>query len=75
MFQVTKDLSKYTTIDTALSVGGLDLRTQVARLKTMPDIVIATPGRLLDHLKNTPNFGIDGVEVSFKTPKNLHLYL
>ncbi|XP_064114332.1 probable ATP-dependent RNA helicase DDX27 [Macrobrachium nipponense] len=63
VFQVTKDLSKYTSIDTALSVGGLDLRTQVARLKTMPDIVIATPGRLLDHLKNTPNFGIDGVEI------------
>lgn len=63
VFQVTKDLSKYTNIDTALSVGGLDLRTQVARLKTMPDIVIATPGRLLDHLKNTPNFGIDGVEI------------
>lgn len=63
VFQVTKELSKYTSIDTALSVGGLDLRTQVARLKTMPDIVIATPGRLLDHLKNTPNFGIDGVEI------------
>ncbi|KAK7076091.1 putative ATP-dependent RNA helicase ddx27, partial [Halocaridina rubra] len=63
VFQVAKDLSKYTTIDIALSVGGLDLRTQVAVLTKMPDIVIATPGRLLDHLKNTPNFGIDGVEI------------
>lgn len=25
--------------------------------------MIATPGRLIDHLKNTPSFGLDSIEV------------
>jgi hypothetical protein len=43
--QVTKQLAQFTTIDVALSVGGLDLRLQEAALRKNPDIVIATPGR------------------------------
>ena len=45
MNQVTKQLAQFTTIDVALSVGGLDLRLQEAALRKNPDIVIATPGR------------------------------
>lgn len=63
VFQVSKELSKFSNIDIALSVGGLDLRTQEAMLKKVPDIVIATPGRLIDHLQNTPSFSIDDVEI------------
>ena len=37
-------------------VGGLDLKVQEKVLRGSPDIVIATPGRLIDHLKNTPSF-------------------
>ena len=47
----------------ALSVGGLDLRIQEAELRRNPDVVIATPGRLVDHIKNTPTFSLDTIEV------------
>lgn len=56
-------MAQFTTIDVALSVGGLDLRLQESQLRRNPDIVVATPGRLVDHLKNTPNFTLDTVEV------------
>ena len=46
-----------------LAVGGLNLRQQEQQLKTRPDIVIATPGRLIDHIRNSPSFSIDSLEV------------
>ena len=46
-----------------LAVGGLNLRQQEQELKKRPDIVIATPGRLIDHIRNSPSFSVDGVEI------------
>ena len=63
VFQVCKQLAQFTSIDVALSVGGLDLRIQEAELRRNPDVVIATPGRLVDHIKNTPTFTLETVEV------------
>merc|ERR1719412_2151193 len=63
VFQVSKQLCQFTTVDVALSVGGLDLRLQEAALRKNPDIVLATPGRLIDHIKNTPSFGLESIEV------------
>lgn len=45
VFQVCKQLAQFTSIDVALSVGGLDLRIQEAELRKNPDVVIATPGK------------------------------
>ena len=45
-----------------LAAGGLDSNSQEASLRTNPDIVVATPGRLIDHLSNVPNFTLSGVE-------------
>ncbi|KAF4524223.1 hypothetical protein B566_EDAN006471 [Ephemera danica] len=63
VYQVTKQLAQFTQVEVGLSVGGLDLKVQEAVLRKNPDIVIATPGRLIDHLKNTPTFTLDSIEV------------
>lgn len=65
VYQVTKQLTQFTTIQTGLAIGGLDLKTQETILRENPDIVIATPGRLIDHIKNTPSFSLDSIEVRF----------
>ncbi|ESX02673.1 hypothetical protein KL918_002558 [Ogataea parapolymorpha] len=46
-----------------LAVGGLNLRQQEQELKKRPDIVIATPGRLIDHIRNSVSFNVESVEV------------
>ena len=43
--------------------GGLDLKSQEAALRLGPDVVIATPGRLIDHVHNSPGFNLNSVEV------------
>ncbi|CAD5209313.1 unnamed protein product [Bursaphelenchus xylophilus] len=42
---------------------GLDLKSQEAALRLGLDIVVATPGRLIDHLHNSPSFSLIDVEV------------
>lgn len=62
-FDVSEKLALDTGIRVCLVVGGLSLQRQAAALKTRPDIVIATPGRLIDHLRNTQSVHLDDVEV------------
>ncbi|XP_069112674.1 probable ATP-dependent RNA helicase DDX27 [Argopecten irradians] len=63
VFTVAKQLAQYTQIQITLSTGGLDLKAQEAALRLNPDVVIATPGRLIDHLQNSPNFGLNSIEI------------
>lgn len=69
VYQVTKQLCQFTTIDVGLAIGGLDVKAQELVLRQNPDIVIATPGRLIDHIKNTPSFSLDSIEVSYNCLK------
>lgn len=43
-----RDLGKYTSFQTADIFGGVNINKQIQRLKRGVDIIIATPGRLLD---------------------------
>ncbi|SFV57163.1 ATP-dependent RNA helicase RhlE [hydrothermal vent metagenome] len=47
-----KNYAKYMQIKSDILVGGKDLQKQRARLKSGTEIVIATPGRLLEHIEN-----------------------
>lgn len=63
VYQVTKQLTQFSNIDIGLAIGGLDVKAQESVLRQNPDVVIATPGRLIDHIKNTPSFTLDSIEV------------
>jgi ATP-dependent RNA helicase DDX27 len=56
-------LSQFTKIQAALVVGGAkNVNAQAAELRARPDVVVATPGRLLDHVTNSPGVTLDDVE-------------
>ncbi|PWN28780.1 DEAD-domain-containing protein [Jaminaea rosea] len=42
----------------ACIVGGMDMMTQSIALSKRPHIIVATPGRLQDHLENTKGFNL-----------------
>lgn len=48
-------------LQTATIVGGLDMVTQAMALAKRPHVVVATPGRLVDHLENTKGFHLKTV--------------
>mmetsp|Transcript_1325 Transcript_1325/g.1761 ORF Transcript_1325/g.1761 Transcript_1325/m.1761 type:complete len:459 (-) Transcript_1325:253-1629(-) len=43
-------------------VGGIDMMSQAVALARKPHVVIATPGRLIDHLENTKGFSLRAVK-------------
>ncbi|VVC39249.1 RNA helicase, DEAD-box type, Q motif,Helicase, C-terminal,ATP-dependent RNA helicase DEAD-box, conserved [Cinara cedri] len=47
----------------AVIVGGMDMMAQSLMLAKKPHIIIATPGRLVDHLENTKGFGLRNLKV------------
>lgn len=52
-------LAEHTDIRAALVMGGLSLSQQAAELRQAPEIVVATPGRIIDHVMNTMAFELD----------------
>ncbi|KAA1090744.1 nucleolar DEAD-box protein required for synthesis of 60S ribosomal subunit [Puccinia graminis f. sp. tritici] len=63
VFQVGKLLARFTDLTFSLCVGGMDLRTQEAELRERPEIVIGTPGRVIDHIRNTRGFSLETLEI------------
>ncbi|KAJ6736407.1 RNA HELICASE [Salix viminalis] len=56
-------LAQFTDIRCCLVVGGLSTKVQQAALRSMPDIVVATPGRMIDHLRNSMSVDLDDLAV------------
>ncbi|KAG0642070.1 putative ATP-dependent RNA helicase [Tuber brumale] len=60
---VALKLAVYTDIKFALAVGGLSLKVQETELKKRPDVIIATPGRFIDHMRNSQGFSVESIEI------------
>lgn len=60
---VATKLAAHTDIKFSLTVGGLSLKVQEAELRQRPDVIIATPGRFIDHMRNSASFNVDTVEI------------
>ena len=56
-------LAQYSNIRASLIVGGAkNVQSQASELRTRPEIVVATPGRLLDHITNSAGVTLEDVE-------------
>lgn len=66
-FEAANNLARYCGISgkvrLALAAGGLPLKPQEAALRTLPDIVVATPGRLIDHVRNSAGVQLADIEI------------
>ncbi|KAL9608428.1 MAG: hypothetical protein Q9167_006744 [Letrouitia subvulpina] len=62
-FKVAQRLGSFTDITFCQLVGGFSLREQEAILRRRPDIIIATPGRFIDHMRNSAAFKTDTLEI------------
>ena len=49
--QQVKQYAKYTGLRSAVVFGGMDMKPQTAELKAGVEVLVATPGRLLDHIE------------------------
>ncbi|KAL2222750.1 putative ATP-dependent RNA helicase [Thermoascus aurantiacus ATCC 26904] len=56
--QAFEALGSTIAVRTAVIVGGMDMVPQAIALGKKPHIIVATPGRLLDHLENTKGFSL-----------------
>jgi ATP-dependent RNA helicase RhlE len=53
---------KHHELNTACVIGGVKMKPQFDALRSNPDIIVATPGRLLDHVKRR-SVSLDKIEV------------
>ena len=61
---MAKDLLKYHSQTLGLVIGGSARRGEAERIVKGVNLLVATPGRLLDHLQNTKGFIYKNLKVS-----------
>lgn len=63
LYNLAKDLLMHHKETCALTIGGANRKVEAEKLKSGASIVIATPGRFLDHLKNTKGFNFQNLSM------------
>ena len=64
IYEVILKLSQFTDVTTCLILGGKkDIKSQTVLLRQRPDIVVGTPGRLIDHLRNSASVSLADLDV------------
>ena len=61
--EVFERLSEHTTLTCCVVVGGTGMQQQVAQLTAGVDVAIGTPGRLIDHVLNSPSVTLSATEI------------
>ncbi|OHT17533.1 DEAD/DEAH box helicase family protein [Tritrichomonas foetus] len=63
-FSVLKTLIRFTNLTALLLTGGMiNPKDEEAKLLSLPDIIVATPGRLVDHIKNFKKLNLQTLEI------------
>eukprot|EP00249_Psilotum_nudum_P019645 c27355_g1_i1 orf=293-2674(-) len=61
-FKFCKELGRFTDLRTVVLVGGDSMESQFEDLAKYPDIIVATPGRLMHHLSEVEGMSLRSVE-------------
>lgn len=56
IYDVARTLGKYISQTSGIVVGGMNRRPEAEKLAKGVNVLVATPGRLLDHMQNTRGF-------------------
>lgn len=62
-------------VKSAVIVGGMDMMSQAMMLAKKPHIIIATPGRLVDHLENTKGFSLKTLKFLVSYRQGCYYYI
>ncbi|KAJ3035049.1 ATP-dependent RNA helicase dbp4 [Rhizophlyctis rosea] len=62
IFEVLRKAGRHHNFSAGLLIGGKDLKTEQERVGKM-NILVCTPGRLLQHMDQTPDFACDNLQM------------
>ena len=62
-FRFAKDIAKFTDLNIINILGGDPIEAQFEALASRPDLIVATPGRLMHHLREITTFKLNHVQM------------
>jgi ATP-dependent RNA helicase DDX18/HAS1 len=63
IYQEAQKICKFHNQSIGLAIGGTEKRVEAAKLEKGINLLVATPGRLLDHLLSTPKFQYNNLQM------------